>query len=108
MRPRRTPPPVRGHLERPICNLAPAMGQGDVRRKKTMTLMRFDQFRELDRWTEQARASSRSTRIMPMEALRRGDRFLVALDLIPVSKDSKPRKIALSDRSAAATDAAEQ
>jgi HSP20 family protein len=46
-----------------------------------MTLMRFDPFRELDRWTEQALAGARTARAMPMEALRRGDTFIVALDL---------------------------
>jgi HSP20 family protein len=53
----------------------------------SMTLMRFDPFRELDRWTEQAMAGSRSMRTMPMEALRRGDRFFVALDLPGVAQD---------------------
>ena len=52
-----------------------------------MTLMRFDPFRDLDRWTEQAMAGTRSMRTMPMEALRRGDLFLVALDLPGVSRD---------------------
>jgi len=52
-----------------------------------MTLMRFDPFRELDRWTEHALTGARSMRTMPMEALRRGDRFLVALDLPGVSED---------------------
>jgi HSP20 family protein len=52
-----------------------------------MTLMRFDPFRELDRWTEQAMAGARSIRPMPMEALRRGDLFLVALDLPGVAQD---------------------
>jgi len=52
-----------------------------------MTLMRFDPFRELDRLTEQAMAGSRSLRTMPMEALRRGDRFTVALDLPGVAQD---------------------
>ena len=52
-----------------------------------MTLMRFDPFRELDRWTEQALAGARTMRTMPMEALRRGDLFLVALDLPGVSRD---------------------
>ena len=51
-----------------------------------MTLMRFDPFRELERWTEQA--SSRSMRTVPMEALRRGDRFLVALDLPGVTQEA--------------------
>ena len=34
-----------------------------------MTLMRFDPFRELDRFAEQALAGTRSMRTMPMEAL---------------------------------------
>jgi HSP20 family protein len=51
-----------------------------------MTLMRFDPFREFDRWAEQALASQR-TRTMPMEAFRRGDRFLVALDLPGVAPE---------------------
>jgi HSP20 family protein len=43
--------------------------------------MRFDPFRELDRLTEQTLAAGRGPRAMPMEAFRRGDEFLVALDL---------------------------
>jgi HSP20 family protein len=43
-----------------------------------MTLMRFDPFRELDRLAEQ---TVRTPRALPMEAFRRGDRFIVALDL---------------------------
>jgi HSP20 family protein len=46
-----------------------------------MTLMRFDPFRELDRLTEQTLAAGRGPRAMPMEAFRRGDQFIVALDL---------------------------
>jgi HSP20 family protein len=46
-----------------------------------MTLMRFDPFRDLERLTEQAIAGARGPRAMPMEAFRRGDRFVVALDL---------------------------
>ena len=53
-----------------------------------MTLMRFDPFRELDRLAEQAfSAGSRAMRTMPMEALRRGDQFLVHLDLPGVMPD---------------------
>jgi HSP20 family protein len=44
-----------------------------------MTLMRFDPFREFERLTEQA--TGRGPRAMPMEAFRRGDEFVVALDL---------------------------
>ncbi|WP_435581942.1 Hsp20/alpha crystallin family protein [Amycolatopsis thermoflava] len=46
-----------------------------------MTLMRFDPFRELDRLSEQVMAGTRAARTMPMEAFRRGDEFVVALDL---------------------------
>ncbi len=45
-----------------------------------MALMRFDPFRELDRWAEQAVAGARAARTFPMEAFRRGDQFIVALD----------------------------
>jgi HSP20 family protein len=51
-----------------------------------MTLMRFDPFRELDRLTEQAMAT-RGPRAMPMEAFRRGDEFIIALDLPGVAPD---------------------
>ena len=53
-----------------------------------MTLMRFDPFRELDRLAEQTlSAGTRAVRAMPMEALRRGDEFLVHLDLPGVAPD---------------------
>lgn len=46
-----------------------------------MTLMRFDPFRELDRLSEQVMPGGRAVRTMPMEAFRRGDEFVVAIDL---------------------------
>ena len=45
-----------------------------------MALMRFDPFRELDRLADQALAGARTARTLPMEALRRGDQIIVALD----------------------------
>jgi HSP20 family protein len=51
-----------------------------------MTLMRFDPFRELDRLAEQTMAA-RGPRAMPMEAFRRGDEFVVALDLPGVAEE---------------------
>lgn len=48
-----------------------------------MTLMRFDPFRELDRLSEQ---TVRTPRALPMEAFRRGDRCIVALDLPGVDR----------------------
>nr|WP_211177573.1 Hsp20/alpha crystallin family protein [Pseudonocardia acidicola] len=50
--------------------------------------MRFDPFRELDRLAEQAlHTGARALRSMPMEALRRGDEFLIFLDLPGVLPD---------------------
>jgi HSP20 family protein len=46
-----------------------------------MTLMRFDPFRELDRLTDQALAGAHTARTLPMEALRRGDQFIVSIDV---------------------------
>ena len=46
-----------------------------------MTLMRFDPFRELDRLADQALTSARTGRTLPMEALRRGDQFIVSIDV---------------------------
>jgi HSP20 family protein len=45
-------------------------------------LIRFDPYRELDRLTEQlASTASRAPRAFPMDAYRRGDQFIVHLDL---------------------------
>ena len=52
-----------------------------------MALMRFDPFRELDRLADQAMTGPRTMHTMPMEALRRGDQFIVALDLPGVNPD---------------------
>jgi HSP20 family protein len=49
--------------------------------------MRFDPFRELDRLADQALAGPRGMRTMPMEAVRRGDQFIVAIDLPGVTQD---------------------
>ena len=46
-----------------------------------MTLMHFDPFRDLDRLTEQALTHSHGPRALPMEALRREDGFLIAMDV---------------------------
>ena len=46
-----------------------------------MTLMRFDPFRELDRLADQALAGAQTARTLPMEALRRGDQFIVSIDV---------------------------
>jgi HSP20 family protein len=54
-------------------------------------LMRFDPFRELDRLTQQTWGGSNgATRAaaMPLDAYRRGDRFLIHLDLPGVDPSS--------------------
>ena len=53
-----------------------------------MTLMRFDPFRELDRLAEQTLSvGTRALRSLPMEALRRGEEFIVRLDVPGVGSD---------------------
>ena len=53
-----------------------------------MTLMRFDPLRELDRLAEQTTSvGARALHSMPMEALRRGDEFIVHLDVPGVGSD---------------------
>ena len=54
-------------------------------------LMRFDPFRELDRLTQQTpwpSGQSRPPAVMPIDAYRRGDRFLVHFDLPGVDPQS--------------------
>jgi HSP20 family protein len=46
-----------------------------------MVLMRFDPFRELDRLADQAISGARMPRTLPMEAVRRGDQLIVAIDV---------------------------
>jgi len=50
-------------------------------------LMRFDPFRELDRWTQQLNDAATRPAAMPMDAYRRGDRFFVHFDLPGVDPD---------------------
>ena len=54
------------------------------------SIIRFDPFRELDRLTEQMMSGGGrgSPRSFPMDAYRRGDQFLVHLDLPGVEADS--------------------
>ena len=50
-------------------------------------LMRFDPFRELDRITQQAWSGARQA-VMPMDAYRHGDQFVVHFDLPGVDPQS--------------------
>lgn len=52
-----------------------------------MTLMRFDPFRELDRFGEQIGGAARPWLAMPIEAFRRGDEFMVAVDIPGVPEE---------------------
>lgn len=44
-------------------------------------LLRFDPFREIDRLTEQMVSGTRTARMVPMDVYRRGDSYVVELDL---------------------------
>jgi HSP20 family protein len=51
-----------------------------------MAIMRFDPFRDFDRLADQM-AGIRGMRMIPMEAYRRGDQFVVHLDVPGVEPD---------------------
>jgi HSP20 family protein len=53
-----------------------------------MMLMRTDPFRELDRWTQQVLGTAARPAVMPMDAWRDGDQFIVEFDLPGVQVDS--------------------
>ena len=53
-----------------------------------MMLMRTDPFRDLDRLTQQVLGTAARPAVMPMDAWRDGDRFVVEFDLPGVDEDS--------------------
>ncbi|BBY07567.1 Hsp20/alpha crystallin family protein [Mycobacterium noviomagense] len=53
-----------------------------------MVLMRTDPFRDLDRWTQQVLGTAARPAVMPMDAWREGDKFIVEFDLPGVNTDS--------------------
>jgi HSP20 family protein len=53
-----------------------------------MMLMRTDPFRDLDRWTQQVMGTAARPAVMPMDAWREGDSFIVELDLPGVKAES--------------------
>jgi HSP20 family protein len=55
--------------------------------------MGLDNFRDVDRVVEQVMGSSRTTRAVPIEAFRRGDEYVVALDLPGVDKSDIDIKV---------------
>jgi HSP20 family protein len=53
-----------------------------------MMLMRTDPFRDLDRFTQQVLGTAARPAVMPIDAWREGDQFVVELDLPGVKTDS--------------------
>jgi HSP20 family protein len=53
-----------------------------------MALMRFDPFRDADRFTQQLFGEARRTTMMSMDAYRRGDTFVVHFDIPGVDPDA--------------------
>jgi HSP20 family protein len=53
-----------------------------------MMLMRTDPFRDLDRWTQQVLGTTARPAVMPMDAWREGDQFIVEVDLPGATEDS--------------------
>ena len=53
-----------------------------------MMLMRTDPFRDLDRLTQQVFGTAARPAVMPMDAWREGDEFIVEFDLPGVAEDS--------------------
>lgn len=51
-------------------------------------LMRTDSFRDLDRWTQQVLGTAARPAVMPMDAWREGETFIVEFDLPGVKADS--------------------
>ncbi|AOS95131.1 HSP20 family small heat-shock protein (plasmid) [Mycobacterium europaeum] len=53
-----------------------------------MALMRTDPFRDLDRWTQQVFGTAARPAVMPMDAWRDGEHFIIEFDLPGVQADS--------------------
>jgi len=53
-----------------------------------MSTLRFDPFRELDRWASEAMGAARVPRLMPMDAYRHGEAYVLRFDLPGVDADS--------------------
>src|SRR3954469_10818578 len=53
-----------------------------------MMLMRTDPFRDVDRWAQQVLGTAARAEVMPMDAWREGEAFIVEFDLPGVNADS--------------------
>ncbi len=53
-----------------------------------MTALRFDPFRELDRFANEVMGATRAPRLMPMDAYRHGESYVLHFDLPGADADS--------------------
>jgi HSP20 family protein len=53
-----------------------------------MTALRFDPFRELDRMANEMMGAARSPRLMPLDAYRHGESYVLQFDLPGIDTDS--------------------
>ncbi|MEU6185508.1 Hsp20 family protein [Nocardia sp. NPDC047038] len=51
-------------------------------------LMRTDPFRDLERWTQQVFGTAAHPAVLPMDAWREGDQFVVEIDAPGIDRDS--------------------
>ena len=79
------------HQSNSRCYIKPMADHRDLLRHSLeveMMLMRTDPFRDLDRWTQQVVGTAARPAVMPMDAWRDGDRFIVEFDLPGIAADS--------------------
>jgi HSP20 family protein len=53
-----------------------------------VTSIRFDPFRELDRWANEMMGAARAPRLMPMDVYRYGESYVLRFDLPGIDPDS--------------------
>lgn len=53
-----------------------------------MTALRFDPFRELDRFASEMMGAARAPRLMPLDAYRHGEAYVLSFDLPGIDSDS--------------------
>src|SRR5687768_10661771 len=53
-----------------------------------MTALRFDPFRELDRFASEMMGAARAPRLMPLDAYRHGEKYVLQFDLPGIDPES--------------------
>jgi HSP20 family protein len=53
-----------------------------------VTSIRFDPFRELDRWANEMMGAARAPRLMPMDVYRHGESYVLRFDMPGIDPDS--------------------